>query len=151
MDLTAEDVIFSGLMSIQAPLERELQREVLPPLNRCLWTVVRKAHLARQSPLAEMFQCSWTQDGEFHLDASGGLSRLMGEGILAAHVDLSWYGIIRSPLLQLVNWSQTLIRMAWACEGNQTAQIAADIAASRPKDELFADAMNNSEPTYWKS
>jgi hypothetical protein len=41
---------------------------------------------------------------------------------------------------QLANWSETSIRMARVCEDDQTAQIAADIAASRSKDELFADA-----------
>jgi hypothetical protein len=43
-----------------------------------------------------MFRCSWTEDGEFHLDAFGGVSRLMeGGNPGCAHVDRAWYGIIR--------------------------------------------------------
>jgi hypothetical protein len=48
------DVIFSGLMSISKLRSNESkQEESLPPVNRCLWTVVRKAHRARQIRLAE--------------------------------------------------------------------------------------------------
>lgn len=35
------------------------------------------------------------------------------------------------------------IRMARACEDDQTNRIAEDVAVSRSKDELFADALNN--------
>ncbi|EAW18843.1 uncharacterized protein NFIA_087990 [Aspergillus fischeri NRRL 181] len=65
--LTAEDVIFSGLMTISKLRSNESkEEEVLPPVNRCLWTVVRKTRRARQTRLAEMFQCSWTEDEKLH-------------------------------------------------------------------------------------
>ncbi|GFF55843.1 hypothetical protein IFM51744_08740 [Aspergillus udagawae] len=54
-----------------------------------------------------VFQCSWTEDGEFHLGASrGGFATDSGMGSWLAVLDRARYGIIRSPLLQLTNWSQ---------------------------------------------
>jgi hypothetical protein len=54
-----------------------------------------------------VFQCTWTEGGEFHLGASrGGFAPDRGTGSWLAVLDRARYGIIRSPILQLTNWSQ---------------------------------------------
>ncbi|GFG11367.1 hypothetical protein IFM61392_06875 [Aspergillus lentulus] len=65
--------------------------------------------LIRQGRLSlpSVVQCSWTEDGEFHLGASrGGCVTDSSMGSWLAVLDRARYGVIRSPLLQLTNWSQ---------------------------------------------
>ncbi|PYH86046.1 hypothetical protein BO82DRAFT_370985 [Aspergillus uvarum CBS 121591] len=59
----------------------------------------------RQKP--RVYQCTWTPAGEFHLGASrGGWSVRRGIGSWLAVLDRARFGIIKSAVLELTNWSQ---------------------------------------------
>ncbi|PKX94865.1 uncharacterized protein P174DRAFT_479810 [Aspergillus novofumigatus IBT 16806] len=91
-----------------------------------------------------VFQCTSTEDEEFYLGASrGGFTPDRRIGSWLAVLDRARYGIIRSPLLQLTNWSQ-----AWAptirARGRERRRLFGRCAETYPVHKLLMLALCNS-------
>ncbi|PKY00471.1 hypothetical protein P168DRAFT_307409 [Aspergillus campestris IBT 28561] len=68
-----------------------------------------------------IFQCTWTEAGEYCPGASrGGFATRGVGGSWLAVLDRARYGVIRSPLLTLANWSQTWTPTIRASRGRGT-------------------------------